>query len=81
MLNECVGERTGAREKRERGEGERERERERERDESVCLYRTCTTYSAPVKLKSIPPMVKEISGKELILEQSKVYCMKDKVSV
>ena len=73
-----------------RGRGER-REREKEmkrwREENKHAHdklqheHTCNTYSEPVRLKSIPPMVKEIVGKELILEQSKVYCMKNKIYI
>ena len=48
---------------------EREREGEGER-------LTSSTYSAPVSLKSMPPIVKVMGGRDLIFEQSIVYCMR-----
>ena len=44
---------------------------------SVMMERELTsrTYSGPVRLKSMPPIVKAIDGRESILEQSKVYCV------
>ena len=42
---------------------------------------TCKTYSLAVSTKSVPLSVKAMSGRELIFEQSKMYCREQNKSL